>query len=390
MSHPTLLEAPPKPMQQLGRYCLLEVLGQGGMGTVHLAVRDAPSEPPALYALKLLRPELAHDARHLDMFMREAELASRLSHPNVVRTLEAGEADGQVFLAMEFLDGQPLHLLLGRAGEDPPLPLHVRVQIVCDALRGLDYVHQLRADGRPLPLLHRDVSPNNLFVTYDGQVKLLDFGVAKLALQGDTGSGDFKGKLGYAAPERFVGAQIDARSDVFAAGVTLWEAIALRRFASGPPTRAFVDARLHGRELPITCAVPDLEPELAAICNRALQVDPNQRFPSAEALRRALHGYLAKRHATVERAALGGWMRLKFSAERNALHQRINAQLRSARAPSAPHEAPRAPTHSFIRKRPSSAPHEALAPARRGRRHVAWFMLVLLLALGAAVVHAAT
>jgi serine/threonine protein kinase len=390
MSYPTLLELQPRPVPQLGGYRLLEVLGQGGMGTVYLAARAAANEAPRLCALKLLRPELSRDARHVAMFRREADLALRLCHPNVVQTLEVGEAEGRALLVMEFLDGQPLHLLLGRARQDPALPLQARVQIVCNALQGLHYVHQLHDAGRPLHPVHRDVSPNNVFVTYDGQVKLLDFGVTKLATHGDTGSADFKGKLGYAAPERFREGPVDVRSDVFAAGVTLWEAIALRRFASGPPTRAYVDARMHGRELSITQAVPDIDRELAAICNRALQVDPERRFPSAEALRRALQNYLVKRRAEFEPAALGRWVQHLFGAERNALHQRINEHLRlcSEAPPGALASVPLAAAHSFIRRRPATGGEAPDTKRARGRRHVLWRFTLLLLALLAAVVHA--
>jgi serine/threonine protein kinase len=392
MSHPTLLELQPRPVPQLGGYRLLEVLGQGGMGTVYLAARAGTDEAPRLCALKVLRPELSRDARHVAMFRREADLAVRLRHPNVVQTLEVGESEGRAFLAMEFLDGQPFHLLLGRPTQTPALPLDARVQIVCNALQGLHYVHQLHDAGRPLHPVHRDVSPNNVFVTYGGQVKLLDFGVTKLATHGDTGSADFKGKLGYAAPERFLHGPVDVRSDVFAAGVTLWEAIALRRFASGPPTRAYVDARMHGRELSITQVVPDVDRELAAICNRALQVDPERRFPSAEALRRALQNYLVKRRAELEPAALGRWVQHLFGTERNALHQRINTHLRLQSDPKqAPCAAPRVAAQSFIRRRPATG-MEAVSttPARRVRRHVLWLLTLLMLALLAAAVHAST
>lgn len=392
MSHPTLLEPQPQPTSQLGDYRLLEVLGQGGMGTIYLATRVAAHAGPNLCAIKLLRPELMRDARHVAMFRREADVAVRLSHPNVVRTLELGLADERAFLVMEFLDGQPFHLVLGRASQEPSLELNARVQIVCEALRGLHHLHQLHADGQPLHPVHRDVSPNNVLVTYDGQVKLLDFGVTKLASHGDTGSADFKGKLGYAAPERFLDGRVDVRSDVFAAGVMLWEAISLRRFASGPPTRAYVQARMYGREPAITQVAPGLDRELAAICNRALQIDPERRFPSAEALRRALQNYLVKRKAEVESGVLGRWVQHAFDAERNARHLRVNTQLRAlTEAAAHPASAPRTEGHSFIRRRPETALEiDTDAPRfKRGRRYVMWLVTLLGLALLAAAVQAA-
>jgi serine/threonine-protein kinase len=236
-----------------------------------------------------------------------------------------------------------------------------------------------------------------LFVTYDGHAKLLDFGIAKLASSRHTQPNNFKGKLGYAAPERFLGRPSDRRSDVFAAGVTLWETIALRRLSSGPPTRAFLEARLSGREPSIAQVAPHVDPELAEICHHAMHSDPEQRFASADALRRALQSYLSKRNGRMEPASMGKLMQKTFGGERNALHRRINTFLQTARdtderasevpPPAASDPAPSGPVlrtvSTFIRRRPmpAKASADANAGARPARRRRGWLLAVWLLAL---------
>ena len=313
----------------LGRYELIETLGQGGMGTIHLAVASGLGRFRKLVVIKALRDELAFDDKFVEMFMREAALAACFSHPNVVQTVEAGYADGRYFLVMEFLDGQPLGKLLRGASRAPELPLFLRLNVLCEALLGLHYVHELRGyDNRPLHFVHRDVSPPNIFVTYDGQVKLLDFGIAN-ARDGDgSRPGEFKGKLGYAAPEQLCGRPADRRIDVFAAGVVLWESIALRSIANGTPTRETFAARVAGTEPRIAEVVPGVEPALAHICDRAMSPDPDARYQTAEDLRTALLCYLTEREELVDASVIGQFMHTKFVRARTAMHRRIDAHIR--------------------------------------------------------------
>jgi serine/threonine-protein kinase len=315
--------------QLLGKYRLVATLGQGGMGTVYLALVRGPGEFRKLLVVKELRRELTEREGFVAMFMEEARLAARLDHPNVVQTLEVGLEAGRHFLAMEYLDGQPLSSLIQRLRTMTGLPLAVHIQILCEVLAGLHYAHELHDyDGRSLHVVHRDISPQNVFVTYHGQVKVVDFGVAKVATAGNlTSPGVFKGKFAYAAPEQTMGQPVDARSDVFAVGVMLWEAIAGRRFAEQIPTVASFKARNQGLEPRIADVSSEVDTLLAEISDKALAVDPARRFESAEAFRQALQKYLELSGERVEGAQIGQIARAAFQEERRAVHAIIERSM---------------------------------------------------------------
>jgi eukaryotic-like serine/threonine-protein kinase len=318
--------------QHLGRYGLVSTLGQGGMGTIHLAVAGGLGEFQKLLVVKELRRDLAQNDKFVAMFLAEAKLAARLSHPNVVQTLEAGMDGDRYFLSMEFLDGQPFIELLRRALSAPVVPLSVRIQILCEVLAGLHYAHELRDyDGTPLEIVHRDVSPANVFVTYDGQVKVVDFGIAKAAdAEHLTSPGVFKGKFPYAAPEQVTGQPVDRRTDVFAVGVMLWEAVCLRRFAPGVPTQASIAARVRGSEPRLASVVPDVDPWLAQICDRATHIDPDARFASAEEFRAVLQRFVLMSGEIPSAAAIAEVMHGKFAAEHAIMHRLIDAHIKDA------------------------------------------------------------
>ncbi len=232
---PTVTVTPGGLPQSLGKYRFVATLGHGGMAEVFLAVALGPAGFNKLQVIKRLRPNLAEDPDLCAMFLDEARLAARLNHRNVVQTNEVDRVDGQYFMAMEYLDGQPLHRILVQAKKlGRPLPLPAISRVLCDALAGLHYAHQLADyDGAPLGVVHRDVSPQNIFVTYDGQVKIVDFGIAKAARRAvETETGVIKGKVSYMAPEQAFG-DVDGRADVFAVGVVLWELVAGRRLWQG-------------------------------------------------------------------------------------------------------------------------------------------------------------
>jgi eukaryotic-like serine/threonine-protein kinase len=317
---------------QLGRYRLVATLGQGGMGTIWLAVAGGLGEFRKLLVVKELRQDLTRNHRFVGMFLDEAKIAARLSHPNVVQTLEAGQEHERYFLAMEFLDGQPLSDVLQRAVKDPRITLGVRLRILCDALAGLHYAHELRDyDGTDLQIVHRDISPHNIFVTYDGQVKVVDFGIAKAADAGSfTQPGVFKGRFAYASPEQIKGQPVDRRADIFAMGVVLWESVAVKRFAKGKPSQESLDARLAGAEPRLSQALPSIEPLLAEICDRAMEVEPGKRYATAEELRLALEQYLFVSGERVDTAVIAAVMQSAFAAERATMHRMIHNHLKEA------------------------------------------------------------
>src|SRR5262245_45560386 len=215
------MSAPRSPgpeVSTIGKYQLIANLGHGGMADVYLSVVHGPVGFNKLTVIKRLRPSLAEEQEFLAMFLDEARLAARLNHPNVVQTNEVAEIEGQYYIAMEYLDGQPLNRILTRAQKAGTLPRELLIRVVADCLAGLHYAHELADyDGSPLGVVHRDASPHNIFVTYDGQTKVVDFGIAKAATRSaETRGGVLKGKVAYMAPEQARSGEVDRRSDVFA------------------------------------------------------------------------------------------------------------------------------------------------------------------------------
>ena len=273
------------------RYEPIAQIGRGGMAEVLLAVDHAGGGARRLTVLKRIWPELATDPDFVTMFFDEARLAVRLNHPNVVQTYEVLAERGELAIAMEYLDGQPLTRILNRLLRGPgELGLPLRLRIVASVLAGLEHAHTLTdLDGTPLEVVHRDVSPQNVFVTYDGHVKLVDFGVAKtLGASHHTRPGALKGKLAYMAPEQLRGAVMDQRADLFAVGVMLWEMLAARRLFARPTEAGTLAAVLECAVLPVTGLCPGLDPAWDAFFSRALAQDPEGRFGSAQEMADAL------------------------------------------------------------------------------------------------------
>jgi eukaryotic-like serine/threonine-protein kinase len=301
------------------------------MGTIHLAVAGGLADFRKLLVVKELRQELSANHRFVEMFLDEAKLAARLNHPNVVQTVEAGQQGERYFLAMEFLDGQPYSAIWQRAEQSPLVALPVRLKILCDALTGLHYAHTLTEyDGTSLHIVHRDVSPQNIFVTYDGQVKVVDFGIANATVSSASSTipGLFKGKFGYASPEQVRGERVDARTDVFAMGVVLWETLTMKRFSDGVVSRSAVSARLAGKEPRAAQYVPQIDAQLAAICDRALATDPDDRYASADEMRHALEDYLLHTGLRVEGKTIGHVVASKFAVERSNVHRLIDRHIK--------------------------------------------------------------
>jgi eukaryotic-like serine/threonine-protein kinase len=312
-----------------GKYRVLVQLGQGGTAVVTLAVARGPSGFSKLVVLKTMKDNLTNEADFAAMFMNEAKLTARLNHPNIVQIIEVFESKGVPTIVMEYLEGQPLSSVIARDRSEGvfSLPLHLRV--ISDALSGLEYAHELKDfDGRPLKVVHRDISPQNIFITFDGQVKVLDFGIAKLSWsQVETATGVIKGKLRYMPPEQIMAEGVDRRSDVFAVGIMLWEAATGKKMWHGLGEAAIMNRILDG-EIPLPRSVaPGVDPELEAVIMRALAARKEDRYDSAAELQKALDGYLASIGARFRNQEIGQVIAELFSDVRERTNQVVQTQL---------------------------------------------------------------
>jgi len=309
--------APREELESLERYKLLARLGQGGMAEVYLAAWEVAPFAHRPVVIKRLHPHFNEDPRLVEMFLDEARLLTQLDHPHIVKTLEAGVIDGRCCIAMEYLEGQPLQRVLRRANERGGLAAHVAVSIAISVLDGLHYSHELaNARGFPLEIVHRDVSPQNVFVSNDGQVKVLDFGIAKANSQeGRTATGIVKGKVGYIAPEQARAEHVDRRADVWSAGVVLWEALTGARLFKADTDAATLGLTLQG-QIPSAgsrrLGVPE---ELEAVLIRALQRDPALRYQTASAMRNDLESWLARAGFSRDARVVSGLMKELFASE---------------------------------------------------------------------------
>ena len=325
------------------KYRLIARLGSGGMAEVFLAVTGRSRGFNKLQVLKVLRPDLPENERadFVRMFQDEGRLAARLSHPNIVQSYEVGSEEGHEFIAMEYLEGQPLSNVQERAwrqeqpgqeppGQEPPgFPLEMQLHVLCLVLEGLDYAHNLTDYGdRKLNIVHRDVSPQNVFITYSGHVKLVDFGIAKTLESSKTRAGVVKGKVPYMSPEQVLGGAIDRRADLFSVGVMLWEAIACQPM-HGTASVYEILRRLVQGELPqIRLAAPGVPESLAKILDRALSPKPEQRYPDAATFRDELAGYLEGRNLSTR--LVGERVSQLFPDERRQINEVIRSALTEA------------------------------------------------------------
>jgi len=318
-------------LQQFGKYHLIASLGQGGMANVYLALLSGPADFNKLLVIKIMRHDaLAGSADGARMFWAEARLAALLLHPNIVHTHEVGELDGRIFMAMEFLDGQPLTAILNRARADRDVPLAELVRVISEVARGLHYAHQLKDfNGRPLGVVHRDVSPHNIIVTYEGHGKLVDFGIAKTQDGDQTQLGLVKGKIDYIAPEQLRSEAVDARADVFALGAILWEIVTGQRFAGGRKVTDVVkvQARLSAGERRLRAVRPEVDADLEQIIERSLALDPGERFQDAAAFADALDAFLEHQKSRPNARALSKRLHGLFEVERQQMHALIERQI---------------------------------------------------------------
>jgi serine/threonine-protein kinase len=314
----------------IGPYQVFARIGEGGMGSVYLTKMDGPPGFNKMAVVKELRADLAGSSEFTDMFLNEARLAARLTHPNVVHTYGANEENGQLYIAMEYLDGQPWSKVRDTLWANRSLPVPLHLKMLADALAGLHYAHELKDyNGANLQIVHCDVSPQNVFVTYDGQVKIVDFGVARvISGKHRPKSNMLVGKLAYIAPEQARGEELDRRADIFAVGVMLWEALTGQRFVSNQNWDELREKRANGQEPRVRAVMPKVPRAIADVCDRAMAHDPALRFETAAKFRDAILGYLSEVSPNVDSSQIGELVVGAFRAERDRVHALIERQLK--------------------------------------------------------------
>jgi serine/threonine protein kinase len=299
----------------LGRYRVVDEIGIGGMASVHLARVDGPGGFQKWVAIKRIHPHLVEDDQFVDMFLDEARIAAGINHANVAQVFDLGKDDSTYWIAMEYLHGEPLREILRRVDEaNGQIPAHIAARVCADAAEGLHGAHELRGrNGQLLNLVHRDVTPHNLFVTYEGYTKVVDFGIAKVIDRlASTRAGTLKGKLAYMSPEQVRGQEVDRRTDIFALGVVLWELTTGRRlFRMDTDLDTLEKVQACVVPLPTTI-VPGYPQDLQEVVMKALAQRKEDRFQTAREFSRALQRFLMKQGTFVGPEDVGDYVKGLF------------------------------------------------------------------------------
>ncbi|HEV7557132.1 MAG TPA: serine/threonine-protein kinase, partial [Kofleriaceae bacterium] len=299
---------------RFGQYILLRRIARGGMAEVFLAQQRGLEGFDRRVAVKRILPHLADSPDFVKMFLGEAKLAAQLTHPNVVHIYEFGKVASDYFIAMEFVDGVHAGHVFKH---DERMPPTLVARIGADAAAALHYAHELRsANGKALDLVHRDVSPANIMVSFDGTVRLCDFGIAKAAMLSDqlTNPGQVKGKYAYMSPEQTIASQLDGRSDVFSLSIVLWELLVGKNIVSrGDAVEAMRSIR-DGKLVPLSRAAPNLPRPLAAAIDWGLETNRERRATAAE-LAQALEAFIKSSPELATPMQLGAWVRARFVRE---------------------------------------------------------------------------
>ena len=341
-----------------GAYTLFEQIGKGGMAQIYLARAETELGATRLAVVKQILPAFADDPRFAEMLIHEAKLAARLSHRHIVQVFDLGKNDAQLYIAMEYVEGFDLNSLLRHCTEQKvALPAPHALGIVADVLEGLDYAHRRDDENeKPLGIVHRDVSPSNVLISFEGEVKLCDFGIAHANdVVKEEASEALKGKAGYMSPEHARSESLDARADVFAAGIILWELLAGRRLYK-PKSDIPLIEQARNAEIP---TLPDKgvpkHAELEKIVRRALAKDREERYLSAGAMLRDLEGYLADSGLLASRLKLGEWIASTFGTE--LIEKRRASERRLPKSVPPPRSSER------VRAGAAAVPNPAIPPA---------------------------
>jgi serine/threonine-protein kinase len=303
---------------RIGRYELVDVLGKGGMASVYVGRLAGPAGFEKLVAVKIIHPHLLDEREFVSMFLDEARIAACIQHPNVAAITEMGEDDGLLYMVGELVQGESLRAVMRRAREERALlPPGISAYLVAKVCDGLHAAHELTdGAGRPCHIVHRDVSPQNVLVSYGGHVKLIDFGVAQARDRiTHTQTGTIKGKIGYLSPEQLRGQPLDRRSDVFSAGVVLYQLLTGTHPFPGESDLQRLDRIARAEFTPPRELEPSVPPALERVAVRALARDPADRFPTAAAMAQALGEANRETGERIGATRLAAMMKWLFSRE---------------------------------------------------------------------------
>ena len=307
---------------RFGPYQLIKRIAYGGMAEIHLAKATGIRGFERLLALKVIHPKYSEDQEFIDMLIDEAKIAVQLNHANICRIFDLKKEDSTYYIAMEFIDGKDLYQLLVRCAElDIQIPIDVAIFIAMEMSAGLNYAHAQKDNyGRPLNVVHRDISPQNILLSYDGEVKVVDFGIAKASQRSkETESGVIKGKFFYMSPEQAWGHPIDGRTDIFSTGICLYEMITGEMLYTEDKALVLLD-KVRRAEIPdMKARRPDVPDELVRIALKALARDRDKRYALAEDMQRSLTAFLYTRWPDFSRRRLVDFMREVFGDQRFVL-----------------------------------------------------------------------
>jgi serine/threonine protein kinase len=376
---------------RFGKYLLLDKIGTGGMAELFLAKQTGLSGFEKVVAIKRILPHLTQGSEFVTMFINEAKLAALLTHQNIVQIYDLGNVDQCHYITMEYIMGKDLRTVINHGkSKNMPLSIGDALLIVSKICSALDYAHRKKdLNGNDLHLVHRDISPQNILISYEGEVKLVDFGIAKAAMGGqETKTGVLKGKLAYMSPEQAWGKPVDGRTDLFALGIVLYEAVTGERLFTGNDEISILE-KVRKAEIPSPTELnPAIPPELEAVLKKALAKEPENRYQTASEMEMALEELITKKGYAFSSLSLSHYMQSLFADEilkdtrrfqlvTSQAHQAAPVEDRSTvvrPAPSAP-----APVDPMAAVRKSISQSKIIIPPPKGRRFSRWVSATLLL-----------
>ncbi|MCX7977964.1 MAG: protein kinase [Bdellovibrionaceae bacterium] len=313
--------------EQFGKYILLERLASGGMAEVYLAKAIGAAGVNKFVAIKRILPQYSENQEFVDMFREEAKIAINLKHANIVSIHEFGFEKGQFFIVMDFMEGKNLRQIVNELKKNSvAIGIDKVVYIVKEVAAGLDQAHRCTdaATGKPLNIIHRDMSPQNIMVSYEGEVKIIDFGIAKAETQMEaTKAGTLKGKFGYMSPEQAEGLPVDQATDIFSLGIVLWELLTNDRLFSGKSEAEILRKIRDCQITPVTRLAPHVPPELEKIVNRALEKDRNRRYKTAAEMHKDLNRFLNTQYPDFSPHDFSLFMKKNFGAAFMEIKQKM-------------------------------------------------------------------